>query len=325
MTTPRQPHNIDLDGYYVSQQTLMWTKVVTGLATLQDAIQTLSSAYIKHTNAVLGEHGAGLDVESALAKLGENPLLKLGELNRGISPAGKFYAAGDPAASGKKERKKRQHDPNAPKRPLTPFFLYMQTARPIIANDLGAEAAKGAVSDEGTRRWGTMAAEDKQLWTNAYKDNLRLYNARMHSYKAGNALAKEMSDDDALIYADEHNISVENTADAQLAGESAAALHDEDAEGEPDKEPTPPPKTPKAKGGRKGKATPATAPESIVPPASSSIVPPKPVEKEKSPDKKRKRASKKSDEPTPTIEKEDLAVETPKSAPKPRKKKAKGE
>jgi hypothetical protein len=163
MTTPRQPHNIDLDGYYISQQTLMWTKVVTGLATLQDAIQTLSSAYIKHTNAVLGEHGAGLDVESALAKLGENPLLKLGELNRGISPAGKFHAAGDPAASGKKERKKRQHDPNAPKRPLTPFFLYMQTARPIIANDLGAEAAKGAVSDEGTRRWGTMAAEDKQV------------------------------------------------------------------------------------------------------------------------------------------------------------------
>ena len=157
------PHNIELDSYYLSQHTLIWEKVVTGLATLQDAIQTLSSAYIKHTNAVLGEHGAGLDVESALAKLGENPLLKLGELNRAISPAGKSNAAGDATASGKKERKKRQHDPNAPKRPLTPFFLYMQTARPIIANDLGAEAAKGAVSDEGTRRWGTMAAEDKQV------------------------------------------------------------------------------------------------------------------------------------------------------------------
>lgn len=143
----------------------------------------------------------------------------------------------------------------------------------------------------------------------------------MHSYKHGNEVAKEMSDEDALTYAEEHNISIENTADAQLVGESsAAALHDEDAEGEPDKDPTPPPKTPKAKGGRKGKATPA---ESIVP-ASASIVPPKVVEKENSPAKKRKRASKKSDEPTPTIEKED-AVETPKSAPKPRKKKAKGE
>jgi hypothetical protein len=148
----------------------------------------------------------------------------------------------------------------------------------------------------------------------------------MHSYKHGNLQAKEMSDEDALVYAEEHNISIENTADAQLVGESsAAALNDEDAEGEPDKEPTPPPKTPKAKAGRKGKATPAAVPDSIVPPASSSIVPPKPVEKEKSPDKKRKRASKKADEPTPTIEREELAVETPKSAPKPRKKKAKGE
>jgi len=146
----------------------------------------------------------------------------------------------------------------------------------------------------------------------------------MHSYKAGNLEAKAMTDDDALVYAEQHSISVENTADAQLVGESSAALHDEDAEGEPEKEPTPPPKTPKAKGGRKSKATPAAAPETIVP-ASSSIVPPKPVEKEKSPDKKRKRASKKADEPAPTIEKEDLAVETPKSAPKPRKKKAKGE
>ena len=167
MGTPRQRQTVELDSYYFSQQTLMWAKVVTGLATLQDAIQTLSTAYIKHTNAVLGEHGAGLDVDSALAKLGENPLLKLGELNRAISPAGKSNAAGEAAPVDEKKRKKRQHDPNAPKRPLTPFFLYMQTARPIIATDLGPDAAKGAVSEEGTRRWGTMAQEDKQVCDNA--------------------------------------------------------------------------------------------------------------------------------------------------------------
>ncbi|KAF8860082.1 hypothetical protein BDZ45DRAFT_672801 [Acephala macrosclerotiorum] len=313
--------SIDVDSFVRTRDS-----VVSGLATLQDAIQTLSTAYIKHTNAVLGEHGAGLDVDTALAKLGENPLFKLADADRAASPAKSVAAADVPA--DKKERKKRQHDPNAPKRPLTPFFLYMQTARPIIAADLGADVAKGAVSNEGTRRWGTMAQEDKQLWTNAYKDNLRLYNAKMHSYKAGNQLAKDMSDEQAAIYADEHNISTDNTADAQLVGESsAAALHDEDAEGEPEKEPTPPPKTPKAKSTRKSRAsakeTPV-APETIVPP-SSSIVPPKAVEKEKSPDKKRKRASKKgADEPVSTIEKED-AVETPKSAPKPRKKKTKAD
>ena len=145
----------------------MRSQVVTGLATLQDAIQTLSTAYIKHTNAVLGEHGAGLDVGAALSKLGDNPLLgPLANLQRAVTPAATFApaaaaAAVEAAAPDKKERKKRQHDPNAPKRPLTPFFLYMQTARPIIAKDLGPEVAKGAVSDEGTRRWKEMEEKDR--------------------------------------------------------------------------------------------------------------------------------------------------------------------
>lgn len=166
----------------------------------------------------------------------------------------------------------------------------------------------------------------------------------MHSYKAGNLLAKDMTDAEAQLYAETNSINIENSADAQLVGESsAAALHDEDADGEVEKEPTPPPqKTPsvKAKGGRKTKAkateTPAVVEEAIVPtpaPVAASIVPPpsaKVVEKEKSPDKKRKRASKKSVgaeevQATPAVEKEELAVETPKTASKPRKKKAKND
>lgn len=67
------------------------------------------------------------------------------------------------AFEGKKERKKRTHDPNAPKRPLTPYFLYMQHARSIIANDLGAEAPKGAVQGEGQRRWANMGPHEKQV------------------------------------------------------------------------------------------------------------------------------------------------------------------
>lgn len=65
------------------------------------------------------------------------------------------------AIEEKKERKKRQHDPNAPKRPLTPYFLYMQTARPIIAVDLGDGVPKGAVQEEGQRRWASMSVQEK--------------------------------------------------------------------------------------------------------------------------------------------------------------------
>jgi hypothetical protein len=59
---------------------------------------------------------------------------------------------------------KRQQDVNEPKRPLTPFSLYMQTVRPIIATNLGFEAAaKNDVSTEGTRRWGAMAEGDRTV------------------------------------------------------------------------------------------------------------------------------------------------------------------
>lgn len=46
----------------------------------------------------------------------------------------------------------------------------------------------------------------KQGWNQAYQYNLRLYNARVHSYKAGNPHAKEMSDEEASRYCEEFNI-----------------------------------------------------------------------------------------------------------------------
>lgn len=45
-----------------------------------------------------------------------------------------------------------------------------------------------------------------QGWNQAYQYNLRLYNARVHSYKAGNLTAKEMADEEAVRYCEEYNI-----------------------------------------------------------------------------------------------------------------------
>ena len=117
--------------------------------------------YYRQTSLLLGEHSQegipGIDfplpqLEHAIQGLTALP---------GLIPAGQEYAA--PLEEGKKERKKRTHDPNAPKRPLTPYFLYMQTARPIIANDLGTEAPKGAVQEEGQRRWKAMDQKEKSV------------------------------------------------------------------------------------------------------------------------------------------------------------------
>ena len=69
-------------------------------------------------------------------------------------------------ATDKKEKKKRIHDPNAPKRPLTAFFLFMKTARGVIATELGPEAKPKDVSETGTARWGAMSPGSKRVCDN---------------------------------------------------------------------------------------------------------------------------------------------------------------
>ncbi|KAK3945389.1 hypothetical protein QBC46DRAFT_360481 [Diplogelasinospora grovesii] len=264
------------------------------LLTIQELIKSFSQDYLRQTNLLLGEGTASIEnggsemagIADALASLQQQQ--------------GQYQAviAAPPLApvEEKKERKKRTHDPNAPKRPLTPYFLYMQTARPIIASDLGAEAPKGAVQDEGQRRWAVMAAAEKQGWNTAYQYNLRLYNARVHSYKHGNLNAKNMTDEDAVKYADEYGIELPTSAAVEeVADQDAIAkqlqLSAAPAEmSEPEPEPTAktPVKKPAAKETRRRKtATPAAATE-IEPPSSA-----KAAATPSSPEvKKRKRTSK---------------------------------
>ncbi|KAK3336081.1 hypothetical protein B0T19DRAFT_408457 [Cercophora scortea] len=251
------------------------------LLTMQDLIKSFSQDYLRQTNLLLGE---GTNLEG-------------GELDMSNFALGALIPGGlpmpQPAVEEKKERKKRTHDPNAPKRPLTPYFLYMQTARPIIASDLGDEAPKGAVQEEGQRRWSVMGAAEKQGWNTAYQYNLRLYNARVHSYKHGNPNAKNMTDEEAIKYADDFGIEMPPTGPVEevVANDQDAIaeqlqlsvpLVTEDSE----EEPTPVAKTPK-KGGkdtRKRKtATPAAA---EVEPAKIAATPVSPEAK------KRKRVSK---------------------------------
>ncbi|KAK4110448.1 hypothetical protein N656DRAFT_830729 [Canariomyces notabilis] len=255
------------------------------LQTIQDLIRSFSQDYLRQTNLLIGE-GTNLENGSELDHL----VSGLGSL----MPA---MAMPQPPVEEKKERKKRTHDPNAPKRPLTPYFLYMQTARPIIASDLGDQAPKGAVQDEGQRRWSVMTPGEKLGWNQAYQYNLRLYNARVHSYKHGNPDAKNMTDEEARVYADQHGISMPPLAQAEEAPANdqeaiaeqlqATAVPEEASEEASEEEPAPAAKTPKKKDTRKRKSTAAT-------PATAEPEPAKPVAATpSSPEaKKRKRTSK---------------------------------
>ncbi|KAI0847142.1 hypothetical protein F5Y00DRAFT_242411 [Daldinia vernicosa] len=247
--------------------------------TITGLMKSFSDDFLRQTNLLIGEpapfdNGASHSMQNLIANLD------------GIS--GQLGDFGH--VEEKKERKKRTHDPNAPKRPLTPYFLYMQTARPIIANDLGQDAPKGAVQEEGQRRWASMTPAEKNAWNNAYQFNLRLYNARVHSYKAGNLDARNMTDPDALNYADANGIP-----QPVLSGEEAYAPNDQDAIAEQLQMavapvPEPETQTPKAKVTRKRKSTAAAEVEDVEASAAKNATP-------ASPDKKRKRASKVAETP----------------------------
>lgn len=152
-------HTIILSSNNPEQIAKTANQVIVALATLQSSVQDLSRAYINHANTVLAP-GRGGELNSNLT----NILSESGLLNAqgGLSSVGisEEVIAG---AEGKKKRKRVPHDPNAPKRALTPYFLYMQSARQQIAKELGENAKPKEVADEGTRRWGDMPPAEKAV------------------------------------------------------------------------------------------------------------------------------------------------------------------
>lgn len=126
-------------------------QAVGRLTTILELLRSFTTDYIRQTNLLLGEPTADGGQGDLLANFENAAAGLIGH------PIGEIA----PPVEEKKERKKRTHDPDAPKRPLTPYFLYMQTARSIIATDLGPDAPKGAVQEEGQRRWATMDGQEK--------------------------------------------------------------------------------------------------------------------------------------------------------------------
>ena len=131
-------------------------QVVTGLSTLQSAVSDLSRAYISNTNAVLGR-GTTTSINHL------NFADHLGGENGFFSARGPTPAPTTEVATEAKKRKRAPHDKNAPKRALTPFFLFLQTARPKIAEEMGAGHTAKEVQDEGGRRWREMPDNEKEV------------------------------------------------------------------------------------------------------------------------------------------------------------------
>jgi len=146
------------------------------------------------------------------------------------------------------------HDPNAPKRALTPYFLYMQSARATIAKELGDSAKPKEVADEGTRRWTEMSPAEKSVWDDKYQKNLAAYRVKMAAYKAG----QPVPDDETAARLVEMGKAPEHVAgvDAEAETEEEEAVEEEEEEAPP---PAPEP-TPKSKRRKTKEAEPTPKP-----------------------------------------------------------------
>ncbi|EEH47785.2 uncharacterized protein PADG_03869 [Paracoccidioides brasiliensis Pb18] len=234
---------------------LTYIQVIVSLATLQSAVSDLSRAYINHANTVLNRGPSTLDLGSITSSL----LLENGLLGgtRGLSPGrpdALGAGAGGAPVPGKMKRKRAPHDPNAPKRALTPYFLYMQHNRATIAEELGANARPKEVADEGTRRWAEMTEEEKSIWKKLYADNLAVYHEKMRAYKAG----LPVPDDDTtqaaaaqlhqgvhhatttVLPTHTHEASTEESDESDEESADEDEEEEEEASPEPVKAPTPP-------------------------------------------------------------------------------------
>lgn len=74
------------------------------------------------------------------------------------TPAG----AADVGKPKRKRGKKADKDPNAPKRPLTAYFLFSQEARADIKGEMD-EPTNKEVNDEVLKQWNEMNEDQKQV------------------------------------------------------------------------------------------------------------------------------------------------------------------
>ncbi|KAK2801230.1 hypothetical protein FQN50_007790 [Emmonsiellopsis sp. PD_5] len=213
---------------------LTYLKVIVSLATLQSAVSDLSRAYINHANTVLNRGPSTLDLGGITSSLLENHILSGG---RGLSPS-----ARPETAAGKKKRKRAPHDPNAPKRALTPYFLYMQHNRASIAQELGENARPKEVADEGTKRWAEMPENEKKVWKGLYAENLAVYQEKMRAYKAGLPVPEDETTEAAAQQLQQgvHHAVEEEASSSSSSSEEESSESESEPSPEPVKEPTPP-------------------------------------------------------------------------------------
>lgn len=129
-------------------------QVITGLSNLENGVHELRRTYISYFNSRLP------DGHPARVNMPFFPAIYAGDGNGVARP--RAETPGGVATEGGNKRKRKPHDPNAPKRALTSYFLFMRDNKPAI-KDANPDWTAGQISAESEKRWENITEEEKAV------------------------------------------------------------------------------------------------------------------------------------------------------------------
>lgn len=282
---------------------------------LSSSIDRAVKAYIDHTNVVLaGDPSlASLDVSMLQQPFNDIAAPQLAQLalahQQSEGQAQQQSAPPAVDADGKKKRNYKPRDPNAPKRPLTAYFRYLQEQRgPLaqqMAKDNNGPGKPGDISKAATERWKAMSEDEQAPYKEAYQRALKDYERETKAYKVATGQAVDGAGEEQQV-----NGAAEKNDDEDASSDTES----EDSSGEEENAkpamPPPPPKvaspepkkTPKSAAKKSKKDAKPAAEDVPATPQFSSINPavaiPSSQRKSSSPELKRKAPAEAGEEGT---------------------------
>ncbi|KAK9477250.1 hypothetical protein V1514DRAFT_334285 [Lipomyces japonicus] len=110
--------------------------------------------------------------------------------------------------NGKKKKRKRVYDPDAPRRPQTVYFAYANEARKVIRDEFqqrGLETSNAEILKEVVVRWKSMTEEQKEPFKQLYQEQIKKYDIEKAAYleqKDRKIKVEEGQDNDSSVRKD---------------------------------------------------------------------------------------------------------------------------
>ncbi|OWB57082.1 hypothetical protein B5S28_g3007 [[Candida] boidinii] len=145
-------------------------QLVASLFELSKAATDLSNATVNFFKLV-GTEGADPELLRSITKATSN-----------IKASAEVHDVED-----EKKKKKKVKDPNAPKKPLTSFFLFNNAIREDIQRERATTGlpalSQPEVAQETSRRWKELTKEEKDKWKELYEERKVIYEEENRKYQ----------------------------------------------------------------------------------------------------------------------------------------------